>query len=70
MNSTMVQGFLNLGCYTHEIMIPRRGDVHRGDDFGLRQLPDMKLVQTKDALDLENRFTDFAEGNVWRNALE
>ena len=64
MNSTMMQRFLYLSCYMHEIVLSRRRNMHRSDDFGLRQLPDMKLMQVEDALDLENQFTNFAERDV------
>ena len=70
MNSTMMQCFLNLGCHVHKIVLPRRGDMYRGDNFCLGQLPDVELVQGEDALDLKDRFTNFAERNVGGNALK
>jgi len=69
MNPAMMQRFLYLRCYVHEIVFPRRRDMHRGDNFGLRQLPDMKLVQVEDAPDLEDQFTNLTERNIRRNAL-
>jgi len=27
MDSTMVEGFLDLGCHMHEVVLPRRGDM-------------------------------------------
>ena len=54
----------------HEIVIPGRGDVHRSNNFCLRQLPNVELVQVEDTLNLEDRFANFAEGNVGRDTLE
>ena len=65
-----MERFLYLGCYVHEIILPRCGNMHRSDNFGLRQLPDMELVQVEDALDLQNRFANFTKCDVRRNALE
>jgi len=65
-----MQRFLYLRCYVHEIVLPRRRDMHRSDNFGLRQLPDMELVQVEDTPDLEDRFTNLAERDVRGNALE
>ena len=70
MNAATMERFLYLGCYAHEIILPRCGNMHRSDNLGLRQLPDMELVQVENALDLENRFSDFTKCDVRRNALE
>ena len=70
MDSTMVQRFLYLGRHIHEIVVPRGRDMHRGNNLGLGQLPNVEVVQVKDAPDLKNRFTNFPEGNVGRDTLE
>ena len=35
MDSTVMQRFLYLGRNVHEIVLPQRGDVDGGDNFGL-----------------------------------
>jgi len=70
MNPAMMERFLYLRRYMHEIVLPRRRNMHRSDNFGLRQLPDMELVQVEDAPDLEDQFTNLAERDIRRNALE
>lgn len=54
----VMKALADLSCNDHEVVLARRGDVHRGNDLRLRELPNVQLVYREYAWHSEDRRPD------------
>lgn len=66
----MVQYFSDFYSDWHEVVVSRRQNMYGRDDFALRKLPDMELVQIQNAFHCEDRFSYFFQGDCRWHTLQ
>jgi hypothetical protein len=70
MHPMMMQRPPDIRRHLHKVVFVRRHHVYGRDRFRFRELPDVEVMQGKNAVDGEDGFTHVFKGDVRRDALE